>query len=96
MADALMRLAMDVRAWSEARPAYEAAREKDYLMTEMGNIETRQQEQGTSSFFALGAPASPSHFDMPTKLIPRSLESIRHRLVGFVASVKSALSDLQG
>ncbi|KAG9100639.1 hypothetical protein FRC06_003892 [Ceratobasidium sp. 370] len=76
VADALMCLMMNVRAWSEARPAYEAAREKDHLVAEIGDIEARQQEQGRSP--------------------PSVLESIRQRLVGFIASVKTALDDLQG
>ncbi|KAG8682286.1 hypothetical protein FRC08_015053 [Ceratobasidium sp. 394] len=57
VADALMRLMMNVRAWSEARPAYEATREKDHLVAEIGSIESRQQEQGRSFSFVLGAPA---------------------------------------
>ncbi|KAG8747214.1 hypothetical protein FRC10_001830 [Ceratobasidium sp. 414] len=55
--DALMRLMMNARAWSEARPACEAAREKDHLVAEIGDIETRQREQGRSFSFVPGAPA---------------------------------------
>ncbi|KAG9123810.1 hypothetical protein FRC07_013905, partial [Ceratobasidium sp. 392] len=53
VADALMRLMMNTRAWSEARPEYEAAREKNHLVAEIGNIEARQQEQGRSFFSVL-------------------------------------------
>ncbi|KAG8691972.1 hypothetical protein FRC11_000846 [Ceratobasidium sp. 423] len=75
VAEGIMRLMMNVRAWAEARPAHEAAQEKERLISEIQQIENREREQGTSilSFW----------------------ESARQRLVGFVASVKSALENLQ-
>ncbi|KAF8609180.1 hypothetical protein BDV93DRAFT_134866 [Ceratobasidium sp. AG-I] len=76
VAEGLLHLMMNVRAWSEARPAYEAAQEKTHIISEVRAVENREREQGMS--------------------IPFILESIRQRLVGFVASVQSALNDLQG
>ncbi|KAJ1311698.1 hypothetical protein OPQ81_010171 [Rhizoctonia solani] len=68
LAEGIMRLMMNIRAWAEARPAHEAAQEKERLISEIQQIESREREQ----------------------------ESARQRLVGFVASVKSALENLQG
>ncbi|EUC53765.1 hypothetical protein RSOL_017180 [Rhizoctonia solani AG-3 Rhs1AP] len=68
VAEGIMRMMMNIRAWAEARPAYEAAQEKERLVSEIRQIEEREREQ----------------------------ESARQRLVGFVASVKSALENLQG
>ncbi|KAB5593651.1 hypothetical protein CTheo_2944 [Ceratobasidium theobromae] len=76
VADGLMRLMMNVRAWAEARPAYEAAQEKDRLISEIQHIESREREQGMFVLYFW--------------------EAARQRLVGFVASVKSALENLQG
>lgn len=90
---------MNVRAWSEARPAYEAAQEKTHIISEVREVESREREQGMSIPLILGALAlqpvlQPSQ--VTRALILRSSESIRQRLVGFVASVQSALDDLQG
>ncbi|CUA77545.1 hypothetical protein RSOLAG22IIIB_02560 [Rhizoctonia solani] len=68
VAEGIMRLMMNIRAWAEARPAHESAREKNHLIAEVQHIENREREQ----------------------------ELARQRLVGFVASVKSALENLQG
>ncbi|KDN42943.1 hypothetical protein RSAG8_06469, partial [Rhizoctonia solani AG-8 WAC10335] len=67
-AEGIMRLMMNIRAWAEARPAHEAAQEKEHLVSEIRQVENREREQ----------------------------ELTRQRLVGFVASVKSALENLQG
>ncbi|KAH7345247.1 hypothetical protein B0J17DRAFT_712852 [Rhizoctonia solani] len=76
VAEGIMHLMMNIRAWAEARPAYEAVQEKERLISEIQQIENREREQGMSvlSFW----------------------ETARQRLVGFVASVKSALENLQG
>lgn len=58
VADGLMRLMMNVRAWAEARPAYEAAQEKDRLISEIQHIESREREQGMFVFYFWGAPMS--------------------------------------
>ncbi|CAE6420733.1 unnamed protein product [Rhizoctonia solani] len=76
VAEGIMRLMMNIRAWAEARPAHESAREKNHLIAEVQHIENREREQGTS--------------------VPSFWELARQRLVGFVASVKSALENLQG
>lgn len=90
---------MNVRAWSEARPAYEAAQEKNHIISEVRQVESREREQGMSIPLILGAltihPVL-KLFEVIHALILCYLESIRQRLVGFVASVKSALDDLQG
>ncbi|CAE6533408.1 unnamed protein product [Rhizoctonia solani] len=76
VAEGIMRLMMNVRAWAEARPAREAAQEKERLISDIQQIEDREREQGT--------------------FVYSFWESARQRLVGFVASVKSALENLQG
>lgn len=53
-----MRLMMNVRAWAEARPAHEAAQEKDHLISEIQQIEGREREQGMSVSSYWGALAS--------------------------------------
>ncbi|CAE6429031.1 unnamed protein product [Rhizoctonia solani] len=95
VAEGIMRLMMNLRAWAEARPAHEAAQEKERLISEIQQIENREREQGTSIPSFWGALASSIALQLAVFLNPY-LESVRQRLVGFVASVKSALENLQG
>ncbi|KAF8680061.1 hypothetical protein RHS04_04671 [Rhizoctonia solani] len=58
VAEGIMRLMMNIRAWAEARPAHEATQEKERLISEIQQIESREREQGTSVPSFWGALAS--------------------------------------
>jgi hypothetical protein len=58
VAEGLMGLMMNIRAWAEARPAHEAAQEKERLISEIQQIENREREQGMSVPSFWGALAS--------------------------------------